>query len=43
MAFGPGTGSFFALVTLLGLNMKQAVANTKVMNFTSNIVSLAVL
>lgn len=42
--FGPGTGSFwvFALVALLGLNMKQAVANTKVMNFTSNIVSLAV-
>lgn len=42
--FGPGTGSLwvFALVALLGLNMRQAVANTKVMNFVSNIVSLAV-
>lgn len=41
---GPGTGSFwmFAFVSLLGLNLKSAVANTKILNFTSNIVSLAV-
>ena len=41
---GPGTGTFWtiALVTLLGLNLKKATAQTKVMNFTSNIVSLAV-
>ncbi len=42
--FGPGTGTFWtiALVALLGLNLKKATAQTKVMNFTSNIVSLAV-
>lgn len=42
--FGPGAGSFwtFALVALLGLNMKKAVANTKALNFTSNFVSLCV-
>jgi len=42
--FGPGTGTFWtiALVTLLGFNLKKATAQTKVMNFTSNIVSLAV-
>lgn len=42
--FGPGTGSFwtFALVGILGLYMKKAVAHTKVLNFTSNIVSLSV-
>ena len=42
--FGPGTGTFWtiAFVTLLGLNLKKATAQTKVMNFTSNIVSLAV-
>ena len=42
--FGPGTGSFwtFALVGVLGLYMKKAVAHTKVFNFTSNIVSLVV-
>ena len=42
--FGPGTGSFWtiAIVTLLGLNLKSATAQTKVMNFTSNIVSLGV-
>ncbi len=42
--FGPGTGSFWtiALVTLLGLNLKTATARTKIMNFTSNIVSLGV-
>ncbi|MEE3693807.1 TSUP family transporter [Campylobacter sp. CLAX-22107-21] len=41
---GPGTGSFwmFAFASLLGLNLKTAVANTKILNFTSNIVSLAV-
>jgi len=42
--FGPGTGTFWtiALVSLLGLNLKKATAQTKVMNFTSNIVSLCV-
>jgi len=42
--FGPGTGTFWtiALVTLLGFNLKKATAQTKVMNFTSNIVSLGV-
>ena len=41
---GPGTGSFwmFAFASLLGLNLKSAVANTKILNFVSNIVSLAV-
>ena len=40
--FGPGTGSFWvvAFVLLLGYNMKKATTHTKVMNFTSNIVSL---
>ncbi|MBI9099449.1 MAG: TSUP family transporter [Spirochaetaceae bacterium] len=42
--FGPGTGSFWtiALVVLYGLNLKKATGTTKVMNFTSNIVSLVV-
>ncbi|MBE0495475.1 MAG: TSUP family transporter [Campylobacterales bacterium] len=42
--FGPGTGTFWtiALVSLAGLNLKKATAQTKVMNFTSNIVSLGV-
>ena len=42
--FGPVAGSFwtFAMVLLIGLNMKKAVAHTKVLNFTSNIVSLGV-
>jgi hypothetical protein len=42
--FGPGTGSFWtiALVTLLGLHLKNATAQTKLFNFTSNIVSLGV-
>jgi hypothetical protein len=42
--FGPGTGSFWtiAFVMLLGLNLKVATARTKIMNFTSNIVSLVV-
>lgn len=41
--FGPGAGSFWAVafVALLGFNLKKATAHTKVMNFTSNIVSLA--
>lgn len=40
--FGAGAGSFwtFALVSLIGLKMKNAVAQTKILNFTSNIVSL---
>jgi len=42
--FGPGTGSFWALgyMLLLGFEMKRATAHTKVMNFTSNLFSLAV-
>ncbi|MDD3324625.1 MAG: TSUP family transporter [Sulfurospirillaceae bacterium] len=42
--FGPGTGTFWtiAFVGLLGLNLKKATAHTKIMNFTSNIVSLGV-
>jgi len=40
--FGPGTGSFWtmALVLMLGLDLKQATAQTKLFNFTSNVVSL---
>lgn len=39
---GPGTGSFwiFACVMLLGFNMKNASINTKILNFTSNIIAL---
>jgi uncharacterized membrane protein YfcA len=42
--FGPGTGSFWtiALVVLLGLDLKQATAQTKLFNVTSNLVALAV-
>ena len=42
--FGPGAGSFwmFAMVALIGLNLKKAVAHTKALNFTSNIVALGV-
>lgn len=42
--FGPGTGSFWtvALMAGLGFNMAKATGYTKVMNFTSNIVSLGV-
>ncbi|MEJ2041402.1 MAG: TSUP family transporter [Desulfosarcinaceae bacterium] len=42
--FGPGTGSFWtaALLLCLGLEMTQATGLTKVMNFTSNVVALAV-
>jgi len=41
--FGPGTGSFFmlAVILLLGLNITKATATTKLLNFTSNIASLA--
>lgn len=42
--FGPGTGSFWtlALASLAGYNLKKATATTKVMNFTSNCISLIV-
>ena len=42
--FGPGTGSFWtgALLILLGLDMTKASGITRIMNFTSNIVALAV-
>ena len=42
---GPGTGSFFALgfVTLAGLGLLKATANTKVLNFASNVSGLLVL
>lgn len=37
--FGPGTGSFFAvsLISLLGFGLIRATANTKLLNFASNI------
>lgn len=42
--FGPGTGSFWAMAFVLGLgfNLTKATAHTKLMNFTSNVASLAV-
>ena len=42
--FGPGTGSFFtiAFVFLLGYNLQKAIGGTKLLNFTSNVVSLGV-
>lgn len=42
--FGPGTGSFWTVlfVLLLGLDLKQATAHTKITNFTSNLVALSV-
>jgi uncharacterized protein len=42
--FGPGTGSFFmlVLVTLMGLGIVEATAQTKLLNFTSNIASLLI-
>lgn len=42
--FGPGTGSFFAIgfVALLGFSLRRATAHAKVLNFTSNIASLAI-
>lgn len=41
--FGPGTGAFWAMafVLFLGFSLTRATAHTKVMNFTSNVVSLA--
>lgn len=43
--FGPGAGSFYALslVTLLGMGLVRATANTKALNLTSNLVSVVVL
>jgi uncharacterized membrane protein YfcA len=42
--FGPGVGSFWAIafMLLLGFTLTRATGFTKVMNFTSNVVSLAV-
>lgn len=42
--FGPGAGSFwmFAMIYFLGISMKNAVANTKVLNLTSNIVAFSI-
>jgi uncharacterized protein len=42
--FGPGTGSFFALafVALLGCGLREATAGSKLLNFASNVASLAV-
>jgi uncharacterized membrane protein YfcA len=41
--FGPGVGSFwaFAFIVGLGFDLTRATGYTKVMNFTSNVVSLA--
>jgi uncharacterized membrane protein YfcA len=43
--FGPGAGSFYTLVfvTLAGFGLLKATAHTKLVNFTSNIVALALL
>jgi len=42
--FGPGTGAFWtgALLILLGMDMTSATGTTRIMNFTSNVVALAV-
>ena len=42
--FGPGTGTFWAMAYMmfLGYELTQATAHTKIMNFTSNIISLIV-
>jgi uncharacterized protein len=42
--FGPGVGSFWAIAFVVGLgyNLKKATGYTKVMNFTSNVVSLVI-
>ncbi len=42
--FGPGVGTFWAiaLVSLAGLDLGAATANTKAVNFASNVVSLGV-
>ena len=41
--FGPGTGAFWtgALLILLGQDMTTATGNTRIMNFTSNVVALS--
>ncbi|WP_292230387.1 TSUP family transporter [Brevundimonas sp.] len=43
--FGPGAGSFYALslVTLMGMGLTRATANTKALNLMSNVVSVVVL
>ncbi|MCJ8158803.1 TSUP family transporter [Sphingomonas sp. LaA6.9] len=43
--FGPGTGSFFtiSLISLLGFGLIRATANTKLLNFASNIGALIVM
>ena len=42
--FGPGVGSFWAIAFVIGMryNLKKATGYTKVMNFTSNIVSFII-
>jgi uncharacterized membrane protein YfcA len=42
--FGPGVGSFWAIAFVLGLgfDLRKATGYTKVMNFTSNIISFIV-
>ncbi len=42
--FGPGTGAFYtmAYVELVGFGLPRAIANTKLLNFTSNLASLLV-
>ncbi|HVN48437.1 MAG TPA: TSUP family transporter, partial [Bacteroidota bacterium] len=42
--FGPGTGTFWAIsyMVLMGFEITRATGSTKLMNFTSNIVSVAV-
>lgn len=42
--FGPGTGTFWAMAFMMGqgFNLTRATAHTKLMNFTSNAVSLVV-
>lgn len=42
--FGPGTGNFWCmgLILFVGLNFRSATAQTKVMNFASNLVALLV-
>jgi uncharacterized membrane protein YfcA len=42
--FGPGTGTFWtiALVLVAGMSLQHATASTKVLNFASNVSSLAI-
>ncbi|MCG8620006.1 MAG: TSUP family transporter [Desulfobacterales bacterium] len=42
--FGPGTGAFWtgALLILMGMEMTSATGTTRIMNFVSNVVALAV-